>query len=69
MGDPHQVSDHTQTNWNGVIGEVGLRVTDAVWLEDVQVYPDLAARGRSACARAWARPRARARRPARSRSP
>ena len=44
VGDPHQVSDHTQTNWNGVIGEIGLRVTDAVWLEDVQVYPDLAAR-------------------------
>jgi len=42
VGDPHQVSDHTQTNWNGVIGEVGLRVTDPVWIEDVQVYPDLA---------------------------
>ena len=44
VGDPHQVSDHTQTNWNGVIGEIGLRVTDSVWLEDVQVYPDLGAK-------------------------
>ncbi len=42
IGDPHQVSEHTQTNWNGVIGKVGLRVTDWVWMDDVQVYPDVA---------------------------
>ena len=41
---PHQISDHTQTNWNGVIGKIGLRVTDPVWLDDVQIYPDRAAR-------------------------
>ena len=40
IGDPHQISDHTQTNWNGVIGRIGLRVTDPVWLDEVQVYPD-----------------------------
>jgi Glycosyl hydrolases family 2, sugar binding domain len=44
IGDPHQISDQTQTNWNGVIGKLGLRVTDPVWIEDVQVYPDRAAR-------------------------
>jgi hypothetical protein len=44
IGDPHQISDHTQTNWNGVIGKLGLRATDPVWIEDVQVYPDRAAR-------------------------
>jgi hypothetical protein len=44
VGDPHQLSDHTQTNWNGVVGEVGIRVTDPVWIEDVQVYPDPVAR-------------------------
>ncbi len=40
IGDPHQISDQTQTNWNGVIGRLGLSVTDPVWIEDVQVYPD-----------------------------
>ena len=44
IGDPHQISDHTQTNWNGIIGKIGLTVTDKVWIEDVQVYPDFAKR-------------------------
>lgn len=44
IGDPHQISEHTQTNWNGVIGRIGLQVTDPVWLDDVQIYPDAAAR-------------------------
>ena len=44
IGDPHQISDQTQTNWNGVIGKIGLRVTAPVWIEDVQIYPDRAAR-------------------------
>ncbi len=43
IGDPHQISEHTQTNWNGVIGRIGLQVTDPVWLEDVQIYPEPAA--------------------------
>lgn len=41
LGDPHQISDQTQTNWNGVIGRVGLEITDQIWIEDVQVYPDV----------------------------
>jgi hypothetical protein len=44
IGDPHQISDHTETNWNGVIGKIGLAVTDRVWIEDVQLYPDFAKR-------------------------
>lgn len=44
IGDPHQISDQTQTNWNGVIGKLGLHATDPVWIEDVQAYPDRAAR-------------------------
>lgn len=39
----HSVTDHTQTNWNGIVGQIELRVTDLVWIEDVQVYPDLEA--------------------------
>lgn len=36
----HSVTDHTQTNWNGVIGDVSLAATSAVWLDDIQVFPD-----------------------------
>ena len=39
--DAHSTSEHTQTNWNGVVGRIELRATDPVWIEDVQVYPDL----------------------------
>jgi len=35
----HSVSDHTQGNWNGIVGEINLSTTPAVWLEDVQLYP------------------------------
>ncbi len=35
----HSVSDHTQGNWNGIVGEVSLGATPPVWLEDVQLYP------------------------------
>jgi hypothetical protein len=38
----HSVSDHTQGNWNGVVGRIELRSTPPVWIEDVQVAPDAA---------------------------
>jgi hypothetical protein len=37
----HSVSDHTQTNWNGIIGRIELQATDPVWLSDIQVYPNI----------------------------
>jgi len=37
----HSVSDHTQTNWNGVIGRIELRASEHVWISDVQVYPNI----------------------------
>jgi hypothetical protein len=37
----HSVSDHTQTNWNGLIGRIELQATDRIWISDVQVYPDV----------------------------
>jgi len=41
VGPAHAVDERTQTNWNGIIGRMELRATDPVWLEDVQVYPDV----------------------------
>jgi hypothetical protein len=40
----HSVSDHTQGNWNGIVGRIELRAGDATWIDDVQVYPHVAAR-------------------------
>lgn len=38
----HSVSDHTQGNWNGIIGDLRLTVHDEVRLGRVRVFPDLA---------------------------
>jgi Glycosyl hydrolases family 2, sugar binding domain/Glycosyl hydrolases family 2 len=36
----HSVSDHTQSNWNGLVGELILFATSPVWIEDLQIYPN-----------------------------
>ncbi|MFA7345371.1 MAG: sugar-binding domain-containing protein [Terrimicrobiaceae bacterium] len=38
----HSVTDHTQTNWNGIIGRIELRAGAPVWIEEAQVFPDIA---------------------------
>jgi hypothetical protein len=40
--DSHSITDHTQGNWNGIVGKLELIAGAPVWLEDVQVYPDVA---------------------------
>ncbi|MCC7373827.1 MAG: hypothetical protein IT581_04160 [Verrucomicrobiales bacterium] len=42
--DSHSVSDHTQGNWNGIVGRVELQATPLVWIDDLQVYPRAASR-------------------------
>ncbi|MBN1507947.1 MAG: discoidin domain-containing protein [Sedimentisphaerales bacterium] len=37
----HSVSDHTQGNWNGIVGRMELRATDPVWIDDVRLYPNV----------------------------
>ena len=44
VGPAHAVDERTQSNWNGIIGRIELRATDPIWLEDVQIYPDAAAK-------------------------
>ncbi len=39
----HSVSDHTQTNWNGLIGGMSLQVSDRTYIDDVQIHSDIAA--------------------------
>ena len=38
----HCVTDHTQGNWNGIVGNISLRATAPVWIEELQVYPHVA---------------------------
>ncbi|MBN1466145.1 hypothetical protein JXA02_10305 [candidate division KSB1 bacterium] len=38
----HSVSDHTQSNWNGIVGDISLVATSPVYIDDVQIYPDVA---------------------------
>lgn len=40
----HSVSDHTQSNWNGLVGKLVLRAEPAACIADLQVYPDLNSR-------------------------
>ncbi|GHT44412.1 beta-galactosidase [Planctomycetales bacterium] len=40
----HSVTDHTQTNWNGIIGQMTLKAKPALHIADVRVYPDVKAK-------------------------
>jgi GH18 family chitinase len=40
----HSVTDHTQGNWNGIVGRIKLRTTAPVWIADLQVMPHVEAR-------------------------
>lgn len=37
----HQASDGTATNWNGMLGKIELRAYEDIWVEQVQLYPDV----------------------------
>ncbi len=37
----HSISDHTQTNWNGVVGQMYLEARPVVNIRTIQVYPDI----------------------------
>ena len=37
----HSVSDNTQTNWNGVVGVINLTAKPSLFVEDIQIYPDV----------------------------
>lgn len=37
----HSVSDHTQSNWNGITGDISLRAMSPVFISDLRIYPDV----------------------------
>jgi hypothetical protein len=38
----HSMADHTQGNWNGVVGAIRLEAKSPVWIERVDLYPSVA---------------------------
>ncbi len=38
----HSVSDHTQGNWNGIVGRIGLRTSASVRIDELQTFPHVA---------------------------
>lgn len=39
--DSHSITDHTQGNWNGVIGKMELRRAPMLSIKEIQIYPDI----------------------------
>ncbi|MDD2953209.1 MAG: beta-galactosidase [Parabacteroides sp.] len=37
----HSVSDHTQSNWNGIVGEIKLSAKPSRYIQTVRIYPDI----------------------------
>ena len=37
----HSISDHTQSNWNGLIGEIFIKKSDRIFIKNVKIIPDL----------------------------
>jgi hypothetical protein len=42
--DGHSVSDSEGATWNGIVGRIELSDTGLVWIDDAEVFPDVAAR-------------------------
>ena len=39
--DSHSVSDHTQSNWNGIVGELKIVQKDLISIENTRIFPDI----------------------------
>lgn len=37
----HSISDHTQTNWNGIVGKLFLEARAATNIQNIQLFPDI----------------------------
>lgn len=37
----HSISDHTQSNWNGIAGDISLKALSKVFISDIKIYPDV----------------------------
>ncbi len=42
INSSHAYAEHTQTNWNGIIGQFLLEASDRCYIDDLQTYPNIA---------------------------
>ena len=40
----HSVSDHTQSNWNGIVGAISLEARSQIHITNIQVFPELSSK-------------------------
>ncbi len=40
-GNVHIYSDDTQTNWNGILGEILIEASSKTYISDLQIFPDI----------------------------
>ena len=39
--DSHSISDHTQSNWNGIVGDISLETKGKIYFENIEIFPDV----------------------------
>lgn len=39
--DSHSITDHTQGNWNGIVGKIGIKILPQIFIETVKIIPDI----------------------------
>ena len=39
--DSHSISDHTQSNWNGIAGDISIQNRGNIYFENVEIFPDV----------------------------
>lgn len=37
----HSISDHTQSNWNGIVGEISLRAAGKILFDHIEIFPNV----------------------------
>ena len=37
----HMATAHTQTNWNGIVGKIGIRILPEISMDTIRIYPDI----------------------------
>jgi hypothetical protein len=40
----HSISDQTQGNWNGIVGRIEMQPLGAAWIEELRIFPNIAAK-------------------------
>jgi hypothetical protein len=37
----HSITDHTQSNWNGIVGDINLKAVSKIYIKNIRVFPDI----------------------------